>query len=917
MGAVYLAYDQDLGRQVALKLVKPELMVYPGAMERFRKELLLASKISHRNVLRIHDLGDAGGMKFISMAYVDGEDLHHLLAREGRLPLDRMLNIARQLCAALDAAHSEGVAHRDLKPQNIMLAKDDHAYVTDFGLAKSLGAADGMTQSGEMLGTPRYMAPEQVEAKHVDARTDIYALGLIFYEMLTGDVPFIAESTLQLMYKRANEPSPPPKTINPGIPDWLNNIVMKCLERDPANRYQSAKEILDDIDAQRKPPARQVTASAVAAPAALATQTSQHGKSRHSIWIALAAVLAIGLGVGGWLFFKRPTQTLSEKDTIVISDFNNKTSDPVFDDTLKQALAVGLGQSPFLNILSEGKIRATLGQMNRPAGERLTDETAREVCQRMGSKAVISGSIVSLGNAYVVGLNAINCATGDSLAREQAQAAGKEKVLDALGSAAARLRGELGESLPSVQKFDVPLDQATTSSLEALKAYSLGRKKSSAEAIPYYENAIALDPNFAAAYTRLGLMYRNLGEPAKAKQYITKAFELSEHVSERDKFYIASSYYLYGTGEMEKAIQTYQMWVQSYPRDWLPLLNLGVAYAVVGQYQKATEVTVESLKLYPENVTAYENLAGFYLAIGRFPEALDTSSQAFARKLDEEVLHTNLYGLAFVQGDSAAMAQQAAWFNGKADVENEVLGLEANTEAYFGKAGKARELTRQAVASAQRAHNQEMAAFWSGEAAMQEALFGNYASARELADAALSIAPGSPAAKSQAALALATTGDAARSQSLADQLNQDFPLFTVVQSNWMPTIRGQLNINRKAAPSAIESLQAAAPYELGQGFGQINYSCLYPVYVRGQAYLVGGQGPAAAAEFHKILDHSGLVQNCPTAALAHLGLARASALQKDTAKAKAAYQDFLTLWKDADADIPVYQQAKAEYAKLQ
>src|SRR5271166_6130555 len=536
MGAVYLAYDQDLGRHVALKLVKPELMVYPGAMERFRQELLLASKISHRNILRIHDLGDAGGMKFISMAYVDGEDLHHLLVREGKLSLDRMLNLARQLCAALDAAHSEDVAHRDLKPQNIMLDKDDHVFVTDFGLAKSLGEVNGMTQSGEMLGTPRYMAPEQVEAKHVDARTDIYALGLIFYEMLTGDVPFTAESTLQLMYKRANEPSPSPQTINPDIPDWLNNIVMKCLERDPANRYQSAKEILDDIDAQRKPPASQVTASALAAPATLSTHAVEQGKSRRSIWIAAAAALAIGLGVGGWLFFKRPTQTLSGKDTIVISDFNNKTGDPLFDDTLKQALAVGLGQSPFLNVLSDGRVRATMREMNRPAGEKLTEDVAREVCQRTAGKAVISGSISTLGNEYVVGLNAINCATGDSLAREQEQAAGKEKVLDALGSAAAKLRGELGESLPSVQKFDVPLDQATTSSLEALKAYSLGRKKSSAEAIPFYEHAIALDPKFAAAYTRLGVMYRNLGEPAKAKEYITKAFELSEHVSERDKF---------------------------------------------------------------------------------------------------------------------------------------------------------------------------------------------------------------------------------------------------------------------------------------------------------------------------------------------------------------------------------------------
>ena len=779
MGAVYLAYDRDLGRQVALKMVRPELMVHTGAIERFRQELLLASKVSHRNILRIHDLGDVGGMKFISMAYVDGEDLHHLLAREGRLPLDRMLNITRQLCAALDAAHTEGVAHRDLKPQNIMLGKDDHVFVTDFGLAKSLGEVDGMTQSGEILGTPRYMAPEQVEAKHVDARTDIYALGLILYEMVTGDVPFTAESTLQLMYKRAHEIPPAPKALVADIPDRLNNVIMKCLECDPANRYQSAKEVLDDIDVPQKREA----------PSAPSTSTSQAGgqrRSRRYIWVAAASVLVIGLGIGGWLLFKRPARTLTEKDTIVLADFTNKTGDSVFDDTLKQALAVGLGQSPFLNVLSDGKVRVTLGQMNRPASERLTEETAREVCQRTGSKAVISGSIAGLGNEYVVGLNAINCATGDSLAREQVQVAGKEKVLDALGSAAAKLRGELGESLPSIQKFDVPLEQAMTSSLEALKAFSLGRKQSSAAAIPFYERAIELDPNFAAAYARLGVMYRNLGQPARAKEYVTKAFELREHAGERDKLHIASSYYLYGTGELEKAIQTYQLWIQSYPRDWLPYLNLGAAYENLGQYEKAAEATRESLKLYPENVTAYENLAGFYLAQNRFPEALNTTNQALARKLDEEILHTNLYALDFLQGDSAGMAQQTTWFDGKAEVENEILGVESNTEAYIGKLEKARELTRRAVASAESAQNKESAALWSAEAAVREGLFGNYAAARERANEALSLAPGSRDAESQAALALALAGDAARAKALAEELNKSFLLDTVIQSYWLP-----------------------------------------------------------------------------------------------------------------------------------
>jgi len=915
MGAVYLAYDQDLGRQVALKLVRPEFMIHPDAMARFRQELLLASKISHRNILRIHDLGDAGGVKFISMAYVDGEDLHCLLVREGKLPRERMLNIARQLCAALDAAHSEGVVHRDLKPQNIMLDKDDHVFVSDFGMAKSLGAVSGMTQTGEVIGTPLYMAPEQVEARSVDARTDIYALGLIFYEMVTGEVPFKAETTLHLMYKRAHEIPPGPKSVSGDVPDWLNNIIMKCLEGDPANRYQSAAEILTDIDAQRESVSVPPAASEVAVFSLPAAQAVGRTKDRRYVWIASAAAVPVILAIGGFLSVRR-THALTVKDTIVLGDFTNSTGDAVFDDTLKQALAVDLGQSPFLNILSDGKVQATLQRMTRSPSEHLTNQVAREVCQRTGSKAFINGSIAALGNQYVIGLNAINCATGDALAREQIQAAGKEKVLDALGSSTAKLRGELGESLPSVQKFDVPLEQATTPSLEALKAFSLGRIKDSAAAIPFYERAIELDPNFALAYLRLGIAYHNLGQPERADGCVAKAFQLRERTSEREKLFIASMYYYVGTGELEKAIQTFTIWTQSYPRDYVPRADLGTSWSNLGRYEKAAETTRDAMPLDADNVVGYVNLGEFYVNLDRFAEARDISMQALARKLDEEFLHTTLYRLAFLQGDSGGMAQQAAWFEGKAEVENAILGLESATEAYYGRLGKARELTEQAVASAERAQNKEYAASWAAEAGVREALLGSYGAARQWAGAALSLAPESRGAEQQAALALALTGDAARAQALADDLNKRFPLNTLTQSIWLPTLRGQMAISRKNPSSAVELLQAVAPYELGGGT-LVNYCCLYPVYIRAEAFLAGGQGAAAAAEFQKILDHRGLVGSCITNPLARLGLARSYALQRDTTKARAAYQDFLTLWKDADPDIPILKQAKAEYVRLQ
>ena len=581
-------------------------------------------------------------------------------------------------------------------------------------------------------------------------------------------------------------------------------------------------------------------------------------------------------------------------------------------------------------MLSENKVAATLKLMTRHRDTKLTPDVARELCQRAGSKAYIAGSIGSLGSQYVLGLKAVNCQSGDPLAQEQVTATSKEKVLDALGEAASKLRGELGESLATVQKFDVPLSEATTSSLEALKAYSLGRtgnnEKGPAAALPYDQRAIELDPNFAMGYEAVGSDYFSLGELGRASDYYTKAFQLREHASEREKLHITAIYYENVTGELDKAAQTYQEEIESYPRDYRAHGNLGNVYAAQGQYEKSREVTKQCVRLAPDVSGNYGNLASNTLALQRFDEARQIIHEGQARKGDDFTIHNALYALAFLGSDSAAMAEQQQWFAGKPE-ENFGLALASDTEAYGGHLGKARELTKRAVDSAIRADSKENGAIWQENAAIAQAAYGNPGEARQSAAEALKLAPTSQGVEVEAALAFAMAGDTARAESMAQDLGKRFPLDTQMQSLWLPAIQAQLALDKKNPAAALTALQAASPIELGQIAFVANMSCLYHVYVRGEAYLAAGEGKEAAAEFQKIIDHSGIVWNCWTGALAHLGVARANALQARTSqgadadaarvRALAAYKDFLSLWKDADPDIPILKQAKAEYTKLQ
>ncbi|MBL8203438.1 MAG: protein kinase [Blastocatellia bacterium] len=946
MGEVYVAQDLRLERNVAVKLLPAVYTLDESRVQRFVREAKAVSALNHPNIVTIHEVGQSDQTHFIVTELVAGKTLR-LLLDERSLRLTETIDIAIQIASALSSAHEVGIVHRDIKPENVMVRPDGIVKVLDFGLAKLTErrgddaierqseepdtwlAASHSTTPGLVMGTARYMSPEQARGVSVDERSDIFSLGVVLYEMLAGQPPFQGETTTDVIIAVVEKDPCPLSQLVPDVPRVLEQLVVKALQKDRNARYQTSADMLADLKAFRRTlddeesrelrrvslPAPQDTASRFSFTAEYVTaQIKQHKRAS----VAALGIVIAAMAIVTWFFASNRTYALSEKDTVLLADFVNNTGEAVFDGALKQALAVQLEQTPFLNFFPEERVRETLKLMNRAPDERLTREVAREICVRQGLKAALVGTIAKFDRNYSITLEAVNAENGAAIARALVEAEGRDEVLQQLGKAADQLREKLGESLSSMQRFAAPMEQATTSSLDALKAVSLARdqflKGQRLEAIALYKRAIEIDPNFAFPYSRLANAYDGVGQADLAREYAEKGYALRERTSEREKFYITSIYHDCVTGEIEQDIETLKVWANTYPRDVYPHNTLAMRYHCLGAFEESINEAREAMRLDPNYVFPYGNLAAGLMRLNRYNEAQTTLQQAREHKLDSMLYHLVLFRVGFAQDNQELINQQINWGKGRLD-EVYSFAWQSLTASFGGRMRDADDFTQRAISLAEQRNLREAAASFLVDSAARQALVGNQelaqinlTKAQSLSSSVLTRGFRNVIVLPLGPLACALNGNLAQAQMWIEETNKRHPHNSLSQKVWIPVTRAAIELRQGRADRAIELLKSAEPYEPASSF--------WPTWLRGQAYLQAKRGPEAAAEFQKIIAHRGWEPTSMLWSLAHLGWARAAALNNDAPKARQLYEQFFQLWKDADADVPLLIEANKEFEKV-